>query len=58
VHRYPVILKEQLYRNIIRRLSTIGIRPEDVLIALVENGYEDWKPGALNEEVQKELGLA
>lgn len=56
VHRYPVVLKEQLYLNLIRRLAGIGIRPDDVLIALVENGYEDWKPGALADEVKSELG--
>lgn len=53
VHRYPVALKQQLYLNILRHLSKVGVRPEDVMIAVAENGYEDWKAGALPSELAK-----
>jgi hypothetical protein len=47
VHRYPVAIKKDLYKAIVTRLSALGIRPEDVQIAVVENGYEDWYAGKL-----------
>jgi hypothetical protein len=51
VNRYPVALKNRLFRNIARRLAGIGIRPEDVFIAVSENGYEDWLPGILESDI-------
>jgi hypothetical protein len=50
VHMYPVDRKRQLYRHIVTRLDAIGIRPEDVQIAVSENGYEDWYAGRLHGE--------
>ena len=47
VHRYPVTLKKALYKAIVERLEAIGIRHEDIQIAVVENGYEDWYAGKL-----------
>lgn len=47
VHRYTVELKRSLYRSIVHRLESVGIRPEDIQIALIENGYEDWYAGRL-----------
>jgi hypothetical protein len=47
VHRYPVAIKKGLYEAIVTRLAAIGIRPEDIQIAVVENGYEDWYAGRL-----------
>ncbi|HEY0247067.1 MAG TPA: tautomerase family protein [Gryllotalpicola sp.] len=47
VHRYPVATKKELYRAIVERLAALGIRPADIQIAVVENGYEDWYAGAL-----------
>ena len=49
VHRYPVALKRELYRAVVTRLSKIGIRPEDIQIAITENGYEDWYAGRQND---------
>jgi hypothetical protein len=48
VHMYPVERKRELYRHIVTRLAGIGIRPEDIQIALTENGYEDWYAGRLH----------
>jgi phenylpyruvate tautomerase PptA (4-oxalocrotonate tautomerase family) len=50
VHRYTVELKRDLYRQIVERLAAIGIRPEDVQIAVTENHYEDWYAGRLHGE--------
>ena len=50
VHMYPVELKRRLYRHIVTRLAGIGIRPEDIQIALTENSYEDWYAGRLHGE--------
>jgi hypothetical protein len=47
VHRYTVELKCALYRAVVERLEGIGIRREDILIAVIENGYEDWYAGKL-----------
>jgi phenylpyruvate tautomerase PptA (4-oxalocrotonate tautomerase family) len=47
VHRYPVAAKRELYQAMVTRLSALGIRPEDIQIAVTENGYEDWYAGRL-----------
>jgi hypothetical protein len=49
VHLYSVRTKAALYRAIITRLADLGIRPEDVLISVVENGYEDWHAGPVTQ---------
>lgn len=50
VHMYPVDRKRELYRHIVTRLDAIGVRPEDIQIAVSENGYEDWYAGRLHGE--------
>jgi phenylpyruvate tautomerase PptA (4-oxalocrotonate tautomerase family) len=50
VHMYPVERKRELYRHIVTRLSALGIRREDIQIAVTENGYEDWYAGRLHGE--------
>lgn len=47
VHMYSVATKRKLYQAIVDRLSDHGVRREDVLIAVVENGFEDWYAGSL-----------
>jgi hypothetical protein len=47
VHMYPVATKQRLYRAIVERFTEAGVRAEDVLIAVVENGFEDWYAGRL-----------
>ena len=42
VHMYPVGKKRALFEAIVRRLGALGIRAEDILISVVENGFEDW----------------
>jgi phenylpyruvate tautomerase PptA (4-oxalocrotonate tautomerase family) len=50
VHRYTVELKRELYRQLVTRLAAIGIRREDIQIAVTENHYEDWYAGRLHGE--------
>ena len=45
VHMYSVAKKRDLYEAIVTRLGTLGIRSEDILISVVENGFEDWYAG-------------
>ncbi len=45
VHMYPTATKKALFQAVVRRLAAIGIRSEDVLISLVENGFDDWYAG-------------
>jgi hypothetical protein len=45
VHRYDVDSKVRLYRQIAKRLEEVGIRHEDILISVLENGFEDWYAG-------------
>jgi Tautomerase enzyme len=47
VHRYSVETKRKLYSAIVERLGILGIRPQDILISVVENAYEDWYAGRL-----------
>jgi hypothetical protein len=47
VHMYSVATKQGLYRAIVERFGAAGVRPEDVLISVTENGFEDWYAGRL-----------
>ncbi len=50
VYRHPVSQKRDLYANIVAKLHEVGIRPEDILISVVENGFEDWKLDDVTQE--------
>jgi hypothetical protein len=45
VHMYPVAVKRRFFETLVAKLAPLGIRQEDVLISLVENGFEDWFAG-------------
>ena len=45
VHMYPVAVKQAFFRMVVDKLEPLGIRREDVLICLTENGFEDWWAG-------------
>jgi phenylpyruvate tautomerase PptA (4-oxalocrotonate tautomerase family) len=55
VRRHPLSQKKDLFANIVRKLGELGIRPEDILIALTENGFEDWKLGEQTAEAKRIL---
>jgi len=45
VRMYDVATKYALFDAIAERLGAVGVRPEDLLISVVENGIEDWYAG-------------
>jgi hypothetical protein len=45
VHMYDVATKYAMFDRIAERLREVGVRPEDLLISVVENGFEDWYAG-------------
>jgi hypothetical protein len=45
VHMYSVATKQLFFRAVVDKLKPLGIRSEDVLICLSENGFEDWYAG-------------
>ena len=47
VHMYAVDTKRRFFQAVVDRLRPLNIRPEDVLISLTENGFEDWYAGKL-----------
>ncbi len=48
VHLHPVKRKYALYDAIVEELGALGIRSDDIMVCVVENGYEDWYAGFLN----------
>lgn len=46
VHMFPVDAKQRMYAAVVRRLEKAGVRHEDVLICVVEVGFEDWYAGS------------
>ena len=47
VHMYPATAKQAFFRAVVEKLEPLGVRPQDVLISLTENGYEDWYAGKI-----------
>ena len=45
VRMYDTATKYRLFDVIAERLRGLGVRPEDLLISVVENGVEDWYAG-------------
>jgi phenylpyruvate tautomerase PptA (4-oxalocrotonate tautomerase family) len=41
----PAHRKQALYRAIAENVAAVGVRPEDVVVTLVDNGPEDWSIG-------------
>ncbi|PVU84346.1 tautomerase family protein (plasmid) [Cellulomonas sp. WB94] len=46
VRMYDAETKARMYEAVARRLEAEGVKPDDVFIAVTENGLEDWYPGA------------
>jgi hypothetical protein len=46
VHMYPVATKRRFFEAVADRFEEAGVRREDILIAVTENGYEDWYAGS------------
>ncbi|HEY0117405.1 MAG TPA: tautomerase family protein [Cellulomonas sp.] len=46
VHMFPAEVRARMYTAVVRRLEAAGLRHDDILISVVEVGYEDWYSGA------------
>jgi hypothetical protein len=46
VRMYDAETKSRMFEAVARHLEAEGVRPDDVFIAVTENGLEDWYPGA------------
>jgi hypothetical protein len=44
---YPTATKQAFFKTVVDKLEPLGIRPQDVLISLTENGFEDWYAGKI-----------
>lgn len=49
VRMYDGETKARMFQAVATRLEAEGVRPDDVFIAVTENGLEDWYPGARGE---------
>jgi Tautomerase enzyme len=47
VHMYPTATKQAFFKAVVQKLEPLGIRAQDVLISLTENGFEDWYAGKI-----------
>lgn len=47
VHMYSTDTKRAFFASVVKHLDPVGVRPEDVLICLVENGFDDWYAGRI-----------
>jgi hypothetical protein len=47
VDMYEPAMKRKFFQALVDRLAPLGIRPEDVLICLTENGMGDWYAGRI-----------
>ncbi|WP_166611993.1 tautomerase family protein [Kineococcus indalonis] len=50
VRGYPVEVKRAAFAALARHLEAAGVRPDDVFVALRENGPEDWYVGRAGDE--------
>ena len=46
VKMYDAETKAKMFEAVASRLETLGVRPDDVFIAITENTLQDWYPGA------------
>ena len=49
VKMYDAETKRAMFDAVARRLEALGVRPDDVFIAITENTLDDWYPGARGE---------
>ena len=50
VHMFPAGVRQHMYQVMVRKLEAAGLRHDDILISVVEVGYEDWYSGAALSE--------
>lgn len=50
VRIHPIARKRALFAAIAEKFAVLGIRNDDLLIVLAENGWEDWYAGRVGDE--------
>lgn len=50
VHMFSPETKQRMCQSIARRLEQVGVRHQDLLISVVEVGFEDWYAGGPIDE--------
>lgn len=45
VHMFPADTKRAMYAALVRHLEAAGLRRDDLLVSVVEVGFEDWYAG-------------
>lgn len=50
VHMFPVDAKRAMYAALVKHLEAAGLRREDLLVSVVEVGFEDWYAGGPTNE--------
>jgi len=45
-HMFPVDTKRRMYKALVTRLEQAGVRHDDILVCVVEVGFDDWYVGA------------
>lgn len=46
VHMFSAETKSRMYKSVVQHLEKAGLRHEDILVCVVEVGFEDWYAGA------------
>lgn len=55
VHMFPVATKQAMYASLVEHLEVAGLRRENLLISVVEVGFEDWYAGGpINERGERQ----
>ena len=49
-HMFPVDTKRRMYKALVQRLEQAGVRHDDILVCVVDVGFDDWYAGAPVDE--------
>ena len=44
-HMFPVDTKRRMYKALVQRLEQAGLRRDDILVCVVDVGFDDWYAG-------------
>ncbi len=45
VHMFPPDAKQRMYAALVKHLEAVGLRHDDLLVSVVEVGFDDWYAG-------------
>ena len=45
-HMFPVDTKRRMYKALVQHLEQVGVRHDDILVCVVDVGFDDWYAGA------------